>query len=337
MNKTPLLPLLCLCAASALSQTTAPAPSATDSQQITVTTTAEPMPLAESDRAINLISPARPAARRQQHRRLPPPGLLSQSAIPRRQRRPGRSIPARHHLRAVPRPAQRQCASTIPRPATSTSTSPFLSTPSPASTSSTAPALPSTAPTPIGGAVNLLTQAPPAGASVIASFGGGSYGSLEEHLRQPMRMISSQPSSPPAATPPTASSPTATTPPTPPPPRPGSHSNPAPPTSCSPPATVPTEQTSSTGPYDSWERTKGWLASIQQQLGAKTAASFGYRRHSDLYVLFVDQPDLYENNHITSSYEGALRRADTFGHNATLSYGLEADATPSTVSTSPVV
>jgi len=42
-----------------------------------------------------------------------------------------------------------------------------------------------------------------------------------------------------------------------------------------------------------------------------TAASFGYRRHSDLFVLFVDRPAIYENNHITTSYEGALRRADT--------------------------
>jgi iron complex outermembrane receptor protein len=79
------------------------------------------------------------------------------------------------------------------------------------------------------------------------------------------------------------------------------------------------------GPYDSWERTKGWLASIQQEIGAHTAASFGYRRHSDLFVLFADQPAIYENNHITTSYEGALRRADELGKNTTLSYGLEED------------
>ena len=79
------------------------------------------------------------------------------------------------------------------------------------------------------------------------------------------------------------------------------------------------------GPYDSWERTKGWFASIQQQLGPSTAASFGYRRHSDLFVLFLDNPTYYRNNHIVSSYESALRRADTFGPNTTLSYGLEAD------------
>jgi iron complex outermembrane receptor protein len=78
------------------------------------------------------------------------------------------------------------------------------------------------------------------------------------------------------------------------------------------------------GPYPSWERTKGWLASIQQQLGQRTAASFSYLRHSDLFVLYVDQPSVYENNHITTSYEGALRRADSLGRNATLAYGLEA-------------
>ena len=35
------------------------------------------------------------------------------------------------------------------------------------------------------------------------------------------------------------------------------------------------------------------------------------------------QPAIYENNHITTSYEGALRRADELGKNSTLAYGLE--------------
>ncbi|MGD0904143.1 MAG: TonB-dependent receptor, partial [Terracidiphilus sp.] len=77
------------------------------------------------------------------------------------------------------------------------------------------------------------------------------------------------------------------------------------------------------GPYNSWERTKAWLASMQQQLGARTAASFGYLRHSDLFVLLQGLPAVYENNHITTSYEGALRRADELGRNTTLAYGLE--------------
>lgn len=79
------------------------------------------------------------------------------------------------------------------------------------------------------------------------------------------------------------------------------------------------------GPYNSWERTKGWFASIQQELGPQTAASFAYRRHSDLFVLVADQPALYENNHITTSYEGTVRRATPIGTNSTLSYGLETD------------
>jgi iron complex outermembrane receptor protein len=79
------------------------------------------------------------------------------------------------------------------------------------------------------------------------------------------------------------------------------------------------------GPYPSWERTKGWFASIQQQLGQRTAASFGYRRHTDIFVLFVDDPSAYENNHIDTAWQSALRRVDKLATNVTLSYGLEAN------------
>jgi len=77
------------------------------------------------------------------------------------------------------------------------------------------------------------------------------------------------------------------------------------------------------GNYPEWERTKSWLASIQQQLGSRTAATFGYLKHTDEFVLILGKPQIYENNHITTSYEAALRRADPIGKNATLSYGLE--------------
>jgi iron complex outermembrane receptor protein len=177
----------------------------------------------------------------------------------------------------------------------------------------------------IGGAVNLLTQPPTPGLIVVASAGGGSYSSIEQHLRASY-------TTGPFAEQLTGSRDTSN-------------------------GFIPDRNYSSNalasetwlttklgttdillatsdrpygasqfyGPYPSWERTKGWFASIQQQLGTKTAASFGYRRHSDLFVLFVDQPSIYENNHITTSYEGALRRADTLNPNTTLSYGLEAD------------
>jgi iron complex outermembrane receptor protein len=79
------------------------------------------------------------------------------------------------------------------------------------------------------------------------------------------------------------------------------------------------------GTFPSWERTKSWFASANQQLGKKTTASFGYRRHSDDFVLFRDDPTIYENNHVSQSWQAALRRSDELGRNSTLSYGLEAD------------
>jgi outer membrane cobalamin receptor len=79
------------------------------------------------------------------------------------------------------------------------------------------------------------------------------------------------------------------------------------------------------GNYPSYERTKGWFASINQSLGERTQAAFGYRRHTDQYVLFRDDPAIYENNHIDTSWEGALRRNDALGKHVGLFYGLEAD------------
>jgi len=79
------------------------------------------------------------------------------------------------------------------------------------------------------------------------------------------------------------------------------------------------------GPYDSWERTKGWFAALQQRLGENSSASFAYRRHTDLFVLLLDDPDFYRNNHITGAWQSSLRRANSFGTNTTLSYGLEAN------------
>jgi iron complex outermembrane receptor protein len=77
------------------------------------------------------------------------------------------------------------------------------------------------------------------------------------------------------------------------------------------------------GDYPSWERTKNWFASAEQDIGKQTSAAFGYRRHSDEYVLFRDDPAIYENNHIDESWQGALRRHDSLGDNSTLSYGAE--------------
>jgi iron complex outermembrane receptor protein len=180
----------------------------------------------------------------------------------------------------------------------------------------------------IGGAVNLLTGKPVPGLtlpslSVVARSGGGNYGSLENHLRAsysagpfatqltgsrdqsdgfiPDRNYSSNA---------LASESWLTT-------KPGTTDI------LLATSDRPYGANLFYGPYDSWERTKAWLGSIQQQLGSRTAASFGYLRHTDEFVLFADQPAIYENNHTTTGYEAALRRADDIGRNTSIAYGLE--------------
>lgn len=79
------------------------------------------------------------------------------------------------------------------------------------------------------------------------------------------------------------------------------------------------------GAYPSWERTKGWFASVRQEIGERTQAAFGYRRHSDEFVLVRTDPTLYENNHIDGSWQASLRRSEMIGVSSTLLMGIEAD------------
>ena len=293
-------------------------------QSVSVTTTVEPLPLAESDRAVNVISP------RDQ------PLLIHSAADLLRldpslnlQARAGNGVQADLSIRGttfeqslillnglrINDPETGHLNLDIPIPLDAITRIDILHGSGSTFYGSDA----------IGGAVNLLTQAPAPGLTVVASAGGGSYGSIEQHLRAsythklfaeqltgsrdtsdgfiPDRNYSGN----------ALASETWLT---------------------SKPGTTDILLAASDrpyganlfyGPYDSQERTKGWFAGIQQQLGARTAASFGYRRHSDLFILFADQPQIYENNHVTTSYEGALRRADSLGANTILSYGLEAD------------
>ncbi|MDP9051834.1 MAG: TonB-dependent receptor [Acidobacteriota bacterium] len=175
----------------------------------------------------------------------------------------------------------------------------------------------------VGGAVNLLTGAPPTGLSLIYRSGAGNYGSLENHLRADY------------STGPFAEQITAG--------RDQSDGFTYDRNYASNAVASETWLKSASGTtdillaasdrpyganlfygnYPEWERTKAWLGSIQQQLGSRTAASFGYTRHTDEFILIVGKPSVYENNHATSSFEAALRRADSLGRNTTLSYGLE--------------
>jgi outer membrane cobalamin receptor len=79
------------------------------------------------------------------------------------------------------------------------------------------------------------------------------------------------------------------------------------------------------GDYPSWERTKGWFAAARQELGSRTVAAFGYRRHTDEFVLFRDDPAIYENNHIDGSWQGSVRRTENLGKYGVVLMGLEAD------------
>jgi iron complex outermembrane receptor protein len=79
------------------------------------------------------------------------------------------------------------------------------------------------------------------------------------------------------------------------------------------------------GPYNSWERTKGWFAGARQELGSQTEAAFAYRRHTDDFVLLRDDPGIYENNHIDGSWQGSLRRTENLPRGTLLLMGLEAD------------
>jgi outer membrane receptor protein involved in Fe transport len=62
---------------------------------------------------------------------------------------------------------------------------------------------------------------------------------------------------------------------------------------------------------------------VHQDFGDKTEASFAYRRHTDLFVLFRAAPQIYTNRHLLDSWQGDLRRHDNLPLHAVLSYGAE--------------
>jgi outer membrane cobalamin receptor len=79
------------------------------------------------------------------------------------------------------------------------------------------------------------------------------------------------------------------------------------------------------GNYPEWERTKAWFASARQELGSHTVAAFGYRRHTDDFVLVRGNPSIYENNHVDGSWQGSLRHTMNVHPGALVLMGLEAD------------
>src|SRR5271163_345640 len=289
--------LLCLiCLSTALAQPSQQANTATPqtkptpvAQDITVTTTLEPLPLAESDRSVNLISP----------RDQP---LVSNSVVDLLRQDPSLNLQARaangvqadlsfrgttfeqslillNGLR-INDPETGHLNLDIPIPLDAVTRIDILHGSGSTFYGSDA----------IGGAVNLLTQPPAPGLTVIASAGGGSYNSIEQHLRTAY-------TTGPIAEQLTASRDTSD----------GfivdrNYSSNALASetwlNLKPGATDILLATSDRpyganlfyGPYDSAERTKGWFASIRQPLPAGVTSDFAYRRHTDEFILFVQDP-----------------------------------------------
>jgi outer membrane cobalamin receptor len=293
-------------------------------QSIRVTTTVEPLPLAESDRSVEVISPSKLPAENNSV-----VDLLRVDPSLNVQARAGEGVQADLSLRGttfeqslilvnglrVNDPETGHLNLDIPVPLDAVTRVDVLHGSGSTFYGSDA----------IGGAVNLLTGEPSAGLTVVVRSGAGNYGSLEEHLRASYlagpfaeQLTGSRDTSDGFIADRNYSSNAL-----------ASESwlkwKPGTTDILLAASDRPYGANLFYGPYDSWERTKGYFASLQQELGTRTAASFGYRRHSDLFVLFADQPAIYENNHITTSFEGALRRADSLGANTTLSYGVETD------------
>ena len=78
------------------------------------------------------------------------------------------------------------------------------------------------------------------------------------------------------------------------------------------------------GAYPSWERTKTWFAGLNHTFPQTWEASFSYRRHSDLFYLFRDNPQRYQNHHVADGIHASLRRRDRWQNGVTLFTGAEA-------------
>lgn len=78
------------------------------------------------------------------------------------------------------------------------------------------------------------------------------------------------------------------------------------------------------GPYPSWERTKTWFASLHHDSPRKWEVALSYRRHSDLFYLFRDNPQRYQNHHVAEGFHGSLRRRGHARGGVTLFTGAEA-------------
>ena len=60
-----------------------------------------------------------------------------------------------------------------------------------------------------------------------------------------------------------------------------------------------------------------------EECGAQTELDFAYRRHTDLFVLYRDRPQVFTNRHAVESIQGNVRRRENLAGGLRLHYGLE--------------
>ncbi len=77
------------------------------------------------------------------------------------------------------------------------------------------------------------------------------------------------------------------------------------------------------GNFNSWERTRTWYGALRQTIGDRTEAGVAFRRHTDLFVLYRDRPEVFTNRHAVESWQATLRRREAVGANARIHYGVE--------------
>ncbi|MEZ5401821.1 MAG: TonB-dependent receptor [Bryobacteraceae bacterium] len=77
------------------------------------------------------------------------------------------------------------------------------------------------------------------------------------------------------------------------------------------------------GNFNSWERTKTWWASARHAFDDQTSVSFMFRRHTDLFVLYRDRPQVFTNRHAAESFQASFRRWEDLGANTRLHWGVE--------------
>ena len=65
------------------------------------------------------------------------------------------------------------------------------------------------------------------------------------------------------------------------------------------------------------------MPGLHQALGERTEATVAFRRHTDLFYLWRDTPQRYQNHHAAESWQAALRRREPLRHGLTLYYGVE--------------